>query len=104
MAFLGDLGAEPQLRMLAAGPVGRVDVVKVAHHGSADQTEGLYQAFAAPVALIGVGVDNDYGHPTAKLLGILDRLGTEVGRTDTDGLLLVARAADGGLALWRERG
>lgn len=102
--FLGDLGAEPQLRLLAAGPLGRVDVVKVSHHGSADQAERLYRAVAAPVAIIGVGADNDYGHPTAQLLGILARLGSAVGRTDTDGLLLVARRSDGAEVLWRERG
>ena len=31
------------------------------------------------------------------------RLGAEVARTDTEGLLLVARSPDGGLRLWRER-
>ena len=35
--FLGDLGEGGQTRMLASTDLGRVDLVKVAHHGSADQ-------------------------------------------------------------------
>lgn len=42
--FLGDLGEDAQNRLLAAGPVGAVDVVKVAHHGSRDQSERLSSA------------------------------------------------------------
>ncbi len=86
MVFLGDLGAEPQSGLLAAGSVGRVDVVKVAHHGSADQTERLYRALAAPIALIG-GRDRqrlrppDGEAPSASSRGSAPR----VGRTDTDG-------------------
>ena len=48
--FLGDLGEEAQRRLLAAAPIGAVDVVKVAHHGSADQSEELYAQLNAPWA------------------------------------------------------
>jgi len=99
--LLGDLGEAAQLRLLAAGPVGTVHVVKVSHHGSADQSERLYQALAAPVALIGVGADNGYGHPTDRLLTMLERSGAAVGRTDEHGMLLVSRAPGGELVLWR---
>ena len=41
--FLGDLGEAPQRAMLALGATSApVDVVKVAHHGSADQSARLY--------------------------------------------------------------
>jgi len=103
MLFLGDMNHDSQAAMLAAGPVGAADVVKVAHHGSADQDEALYRQVHAPVAIIGVGLGNDYGHPTPKLLDILARLGTAVGRTDTGGLILVASSPEGDV-LWRERG
>ncbi|MEY2848967.1 MAG: hypothetical protein RI885_1632 [Actinomycetota bacterium] len=102
--FLGDLGESAQARMIAPTSLGRVDVVKVAHHGSADQSAALYERVRASVALIGVGADNDYGHPTDRLLDILTSTGTEVTRTDLDGLVLLAPAPDGGLKIWRERG
>jgi competence protein ComEC len=101
--FLGDLGRESQLRMLASNPLGHVDVVKVAHHGSADQYEPLYKAVSATIGLVSVGIDNDYGHPTDALLGILARDGTLATRTDLEGLVLVSPRDDGAVAVWTER-
>lgn len=99
--LLGDLAAEPQARLRASAR--DVDVVKVAHHGSADQDPGLYDRLDAELAVIPVGADNDYGHPRASLLSMLAAQGTAVARTDTDGA--VALWMDGGvLQVWRERG
>lgn len=86
---LGDLGEEAQARVVASG-VPAVDLVKVAHHGSADQAPRLYEAIRASIALIGVGADNTYGHPTDSLLATLEATGTAVFRTDLDGLILVS--------------
>jgi competence protein ComEC len=88
--FLGDLDEEAQVALLAAGPIGRVDVVKVAHHGSGDQSPALYTQIRASVGLVSVGADNGYGHPTRSLLGTLRSAGTAVVRTDQDGLAVVA--------------
>jgi competence protein ComEC len=88
--FLGDLGEHAQSLLAAAGPLPHVDVVKVAHHGSADQAAQTYERLAASTALIGVGADNTYGHPTAKLLDMLAEVGTVPFRTDTQGLILVS--------------
>ncbi|HEU4808486.1 MAG TPA: ComEC/Rec2 family competence protein [Homoserinimonas sp.] len=100
--FLGDLGEESQGRMLAAASLGRVDLVKVSHHGSRDQDSRLYERLRATVGLIGVGADNDYGHPTAQTLDLLGATGTEVVRTDRSGLALLS-LRDGELHLWTER-
>lgn len=101
--MLGDLGERSQAALRARVDVARVQVVKVSHHGSADQDAGLYRALRPAVGLIGVGADNRYGHPTEKLLAMLTALGATVGRTDQDGALAVWVDGDGGLALWRER-
>ena len=96
--MLGDLGEEAQARVLAGGlPV--VDVVKVAHHGSADQAPRLYEAVRASVALIGVGAENTYGHPTDSLLATLRSTHSTVFRSDRDGLILVSP----GPAVWVSR-
>ncbi len=102
--FLGDLGEEPQALVMAANPtIGKVDVVKVAHHGSADQNELLYQKLKATVGLISVGLGNSYGHPTDRLLGILARAGTRAFRTDYEGMVLVSPRPGGGESVWSER-
>ncbi len=97
----GDLGEQAQDTLLAAGPLPRVDVVKVAHHGSADQSPALYAAARAALGVVSVGEDNDYGHPTRRLLRILAVTGTRPVRTDQDGLVLIGRR-EGRLRLWTE--
>lgn len=101
--FLGDLGRESQLRMLGLAKPGMVDVVKVAHHGSADQSEQLYERLQAKVGVIGVGADNGYGHPTDELLGILKQVGTRVTRSDLEGLVLLSPDRQGSVRVWMER-
>jgi len=102
--FLGDLGEEPQGRVLAANPsIAPVDVVKVAHHGSADQNERMYQQLRASVGIISVGRDNSYGHPNSRLLGILKHSGTLAMRTDLEGMLLISPRSSGGASAWSER-
>ena len=101
--FLGDLGEFAQSRLLAQARPAPTDVVKVSHHGSADQSARLYETIRARVGLIGVG-ENRYGHPTESILDVLAATGTEVGRTDLHGLVLVSPLPDGTIALWREHG
>lgn len=102
--MVGDLGEEAQARLIGAADPGRVDVVKVAHHGSVDQSAALYERLDATVGLIGVGADNDYGHPTDALLGILASTGTTALRTDLDGLILLAPGdAPGAVDVWTSR-
>ena len=100
--FLGDLGERPQALMMAANRIGPVDVVKVAHHGSADQNPKLYSALRASIGVIGVGLDNGYGHPTDKLLGFLADNGTLPTRTDLEGMVLLSPTPGGGVAVWTE--
>ncbi|HYI33551.1 MAG TPA: ComEC/Rec2 family competence protein [Glaciibacter sp.] len=103
--FLADLGEESQRAMLAAARPGHVDLVKVAHHGSGDQSPELYAGLSAAIGLITVGTDNGYGHPTKRVLDILRSSGTLPLRTDQQGMLIVAPGASGSRALtvWTER-
>lgn len=104
LLMLGDLGQEQQAALLSSHrESGRYDVIKVAHHGSADQEPRLYAAAAASVAIISVGAENDYGHPTADALQMLADAGSRVLRTDRQGMLLVWLAAEG-IRTWTEKG
>ncbi|MDI2097920.1 ComEC/Rec2 family competence protein [Ruicaihuangia caeni] len=101
--WLGDLGQDAQVMLSASARLGRFDVVKVSHHGSADQHPPLYRAIGARLGLIGVGADNRYGHPAPAVLQLFDESDSAIARTDTDGMILVAQRDDG-LHIWRERG
>ncbi|WP_183084950.1 ComEC/Rec2 family competence protein [Mycetocola manganoxydans] len=92
--FLGDLDERAQKRILAGhGLRGPVDLVKVAHHGSADQSARMYEEAAARIGLVPVGADNDYGHPAPDLLDMLAAAGTTPLRTDLCGLIVVGGTA-----------
>lgn len=58
----------------------------------------------AEVALIGVGADNTFGHPTPSALSLLRDSGALVLRTDTDGDVAVSRDAQGQLLVHRRGG
>lgn len=99
---LGDLSEGPQRMLASRLPTRDVDVVKVSHHGSADQSEQLYHAVSAPIALIGVGAENDYGHPSEQALSFLQHSGASTFRSDRHGIVAVWRE-DGALKVWSEK-
>jgi competence protein ComEC len=66
--------------------LGRYEVLKVGHHGSAGSTGPAFLARVAPrVAVIPVGRGNRYGHPAPDVLARLRAAGSVVARTDQDG-------------------
>jgi len=78
---------------LAPLDVPDVDLLKVPHHGSAD--EGLVevlQRMRPEVAAIEVGEKNTYGHPAPATLEALRDAGATVYRTDLDGTVTVTVA------------
>ncbi|MDN0201006.1 ComEC/Rec2 family competence protein [Streptomyces sp. S.PNR 29] len=93
LLLLGDL-EPPAQRALARSPAAAalegVDVLKVAHHGSAYQDPDLIRRAAPRLALISCGEDNPYGHPAPSTVSALRAGGAVVLRTDRDGALAVA--------------
>ncbi|MET7652772.1 ComEC/Rec2 family competence protein [Streptomyces sp. NPDC005486] len=105
MLLLGDLEPPAQqalLRSPAAPLVRGVDVLKVAHHGSAYQDPDLIRAMAPRVALISCGADNSYGHPAPSTVAALRAGGAVVLRTDRDGALAVTDGTGGELRVTRD--
>jgi competence protein ComEC len=76
-----------------------VDVLKVAHHGSADAgLADLLARLRPSTAVISVGAGNTYGHPTPETLAELRASGVRTLRTDLSGDVTV-RAEGEGLAV-----
>ncbi|MFJ8772938.1 ComEC/Rec2 family competence protein [Streptomyces microflavus] len=93
LLLLGDLEPPAQQGLLHS-PEGLpgVDVLKVAHHGSAFQDAGLLHSARPRLALISCGADNPYGHPSPRTVDALRAAGARVLRTDTDGAIAVTGA------------
>lgn len=67
-----------------------VEVLKVAHHGSATSTsEAFLTALPPQVAVISCGSGNRYGHPHKEILERLEETGAMVVRTDLSGAVTV---------------
>lgn len=81
----GDAEMERQQALLDAGTDLSAQVLKVSHHGSAFQEPAFLDAVAPRIALVSVGRDNDYGHPSPSVLARLAGHGARVLRTDVSG-------------------
>jgi competence protein ComEC len=87
------LGSDAEGVVLRRLPIGRVDVVKVSHHGSDDPDLAAVLTSARPsVGVISVGAGNSFGHPTSATLATLAQFGVDVRRTDRDGPVTVQMA------------
>lgn len=64
----------------------RIDVLKVAHHGSAGSScEEFLEAFQPKISLISCGKNNSYGHPHEETLERLEDCGTKIFSTVDSG-------------------
>lgn len=90
MLFTGDIEDVGQRSLVVSGADLRADVLKIPHHGSANLRPDFMAAVGARIVLIGVGVDNDFGHPTAVALRLAENAGASlILRTDTGGDIAV---------------
>jgi len=83
----GDI--EPPVQQQLESRIGKVDIYKVAHHGSRYQDRALMRELSPSVAIISVGKGNSYGHPAASTVTDLRALGAKVLRTDVDGAVAI---------------
>ena len=91
----GDIEETVDPTLVARG-LPHVDVLKVAHHGSATATtQAFLDAVRPTVAAISVGTGNTYGHPAHATLSRLAASGARVLRTDLDGSIEADLRADG---------
>ncbi|WP_019849696.1 ComEC/Rec2 family competence protein [Desulfitobacterium sp. PCE1] len=88
--FTGDAEDVSEKEMLASGVNLKADVLKVGHHGSSSSTTKDFLTAVDPKhAIISVGKDNSYGHPTEKVLKRLREKGAVIYRTDQAGTITV---------------
>ncbi|MFY9487618.1 MAG: ComEC/Rec2 family competence protein [Solirubrobacterales bacterium] len=97
MRFFASGDAEsPQLNALA---LPRAEIFKAPHHGSADPgLSSTLQRVGPQIALIGVGTENRFGHPTPQVLTDFAAAGVRVLRTDQLGDIVVSANSNGSVS------
>jgi len=87
----GDAGIGSEEEILRSGMDLKADVLKVAHHGSAYSTSiGFLEKVLPKYAIISVGDNNTYGHPSMDTLDRLAQFNIKVFRTDLHGTIIIA--------------
>ena len=107
LAF-ADAGERAQMRtvrlrnsLLNRSP-GKPLIVKVSHHGSADQYAELFEDLRPEIALFSAGESNSYGHPTKRAIEIFQKAGSMIFRTDQQGAIAL-NLFEGSLNVLTER-
>lgn len=71
-------------------PAGRDKILKLGHHGSKTSTLELFLGYVNPkYAIISVGKDNKYGHPSKETMDLLNRFKIPTFRTDELGTIKI---------------
>jgi len=86
--FTGDIEEKAEKEILASETVKYLpsDILKVPHHGSETSlSQEFLQAVNPKKAVISVGFNNKFGHPSSRTIKRLERAGVEIFRTDKEG-------------------
>ena len=74
-------------------------ILKLSHHGSADQEPAFIRWVGPDISTVSVGVGNPYGHPTDRALAMLRAFSSVTLRTDKMGSISIAQDRSGSL-IW----
>lgn len=84
--FTGDTETEIENKV----NFGKINILKVAHHGSDTSSSKKFVKETAPeIAIISVGKGNSYGHPNNEILKRYEEIGSKIYRTDEVGNIFI---------------
>ncbi|MBO5530644.1 MAG: DNA internalization-related competence protein ComEC/Rec2 [Bacilli bacterium] len=85
--FMGDSSKEVEYRLMNTYNIGKIDILKVGHHGSnTSSSKAFIKSIKPKYSVISVGKNNRYGHPNKEVLNNLDN--SKIFRTDEDGSIM----------------
>lgn len=89
MLFTGDIEEITEkaiLKKYKGSQLLKSTILKVAHHGSKTSSSKEFISTVQPqIALIGVGINNKFGHPSNRTIENLKDINCKIYRTDKDG-------------------
>ena len=83
MLLTGDASKKTEDSILNNYDLPKINILKVGHHGSKTSTgERLLKVINPDIALISVGKDNKFNHPSIETIEILNKYNVKIYRTD----------------------
>jgi len=93
--FTGDAEYEAEKHLLDIKANLKADVLKVGHHGSDTSTMYSFLREIMPkIAVIEVGANNSYGHPSSETIDKLQQADSQIYRTDINGNIIITSDGD----------
>jgi len=87
----GDIEEEAELSILRSGADISSNILKAAHHGSrTSSSTGFLLEVSPKQALISVGEDNSYGHPSPEVIARLNDMNISIKSTKDDGTIHIS--------------
>ncbi|MCJ7657273.1 MAG: DNA internalization-related competence protein ComEC/Rec2, partial [Candidatus Atribacteria bacterium] len=87
--FTGDIEETAENKLLVWQNILQSDILKVGHHGSVTSTNLEFLDKVNPnIAVISVG-QNNFGHPSQKIIDRLEDKNIQIYRTDEDGTIII---------------
>lgn len=88
--FMGDVETKIENEILATNLNIKSDVIKIGHHGSVTaSSEKFLEKVDPKIAIIMVGKNNDFNHPSLRIIKRLNKLNIKLFRTDQDGTIKI---------------
>lgn len=94
--FMGDAELEEEQEILNKGIVIKSDVLKAGHHGSITSSQQDFLEKVKPeITIIMVGENNKFNHPSLRTVKKLERIDSQIFRTDLDGTVDILNKGQG---------
>jgi len=88
--FMGDAGINPEKEIMNLKINLESDVIKIGHHGSITATSQKFLEEVNPgIAVIMVGKENNFDHPSLRIIKRLERMNIKIFRTDKHGTIKI---------------
>lgn len=89
LLFAADIEKGAQEALLKYDGI-KSNIIKVPHHGAKSSlNEGFIRAVNPEIAVVSVGYQNKYRHPSPEHIGAYEKIGANIFRTDRDGAILM---------------
>ncbi|MEA2088468.1 MAG: MBL fold metallo-hydrolase [Patescibacteria group bacterium] len=102
--LIGDAELEEEQVLLENNLNLNADILKVGHQGAINSSSKEFLKEVIPkIAVISVGADNKFGHPSRRVIKRLERLGARVYRTDHNGTVNIISNGNNNFLVKTER-